>query len=289
MTGLPDEIERVALLGWRLYPASSRPGSKAALVSTEKDPAGRSPAEQATADLDQLEMWAKAYPGCNWRVVMKDSGIWALDIDAPGPDHEADGLAEMAKLVEIHGPLPTGPRSRSGGGGVVLFFSWFGERIRGQSGYPAPGLDPRPGDGRQSVTLPPSVHHTTRQHYRWLTPPWELNPPKAPDWLLKAVEPPPERPLPKRQLVSTTSRATRCLQRAVDTIITADKGRSNHALNVEAFKVGQHVGAGSLYETEAVEALFAAARHRGIKNRDAETVIACAFKAAYQKPLQPAR
>ena len=283
MTSLPDEIERVALLGWRLYPASAWPGSKAACFKGATD--------AATADLDQLEAWSLRYPDCNWRVVMQGSGIWALDVDAPGPGHEADGLAEMATLVQRHGALPTGPRTRSGGGGVVLFFTWSGERIRGKSGHPAPGLDPRPGDGRQSVTLPPSIHHTTRHRYRWVVPPWEVNPPAAPDWLLRAVAPPPEVARPRAPMLSHDNAAHRRLSRAREAVLSACSGSGNSTLNKEAFSVARHVAAGTLGEAEAVDVLYAAARHRRIPDREARDTIRSAFRAGYAKPhdVRPAR
>jgi len=276
MSGLPVDIERVARLGWRLYPASSRAGSKAAMFKGATD--------AATADLDQLNAWHRQWPGCNWRLVMKDSGIWALDVDALGPDHEADGLKAMAELVAQNSPLPHGPRSRSGGGGVVLFFSWSGERIRGKSGCPVPGIDPRPGDGRQAVTLPPSIHHSTRCHYRWLVAPWEVAPPKAPDWLLQAVAPPPEPARPRPPVLSYDNLAHRRLSRAREVILGAPRGCGNTTLNNEAYAIARHVAAGSLSEAEAVDTLYAAARHRAIPDIEARATIKSAFTAGYAKP-----
>ena len=278
MASLPEDIERLALLGWRLYPASSAPGSKKACV--------KSPSDKATVDLDQLAAWAREFPTCNWRVVMQGSGIWALDVDAPGPSHEADGLTAMRKLVDQHGEIPPSPRTRSGGGGVVLFFSWSGELIRGQSGYPRPGLDPRPGDGRQSVTVPPSIHHTTRRPYRWLMSPWDVAPAPAPAWLLKLVERPPETSAARHPVLSHDNMAHRRLSRARDTVLMAPQGAANTTLNKEAFSVARHVAAGTLGENEAVDVLYAAARHRKIPDHEARATIKSAFRAGYAKPFE---
>ena len=167
MTLHPD-VERLAILGWRLHPSSRH--SKRACV--------KNAASLATADLDQLDRWAAEFPGCNWRVTMEGSGIWALDVDVPGPAHAADGVAKLTTLVKTHGPIPQRPMTRSGGGGCCLFFKHSGEAIAGKTGTPAPGLDPR--RGRLSVTVPPSVHHSTKLPYRWIAAPWEVSPPSAP-------------------------------------------------------------------------------------------------------------
>jgi hypothetical protein len=72
---------------------------------------------------------------------MGGSGIWALDVDVPGPDHAADGVKALKELIAAHGPIPPRPATRTGGGGYTLFFRHEGEPISGKSGTPAPGLD----------------------------------------------------------------------------------------------------------------------------------------------------
>ena len=134
--------------------------------------------------------WSREFPGCNWRMVCEGSGVWGLDVDAPSEDHAADGVAALASLVKQHGPIPPRPMTRSGGGGYALFFRHRGEPIHGATGWPVPGIDPR--RGRLSVTVPPSIHIRTRRPYAWVVAPWELSPPDAPGWLLKAVAPPPD-------------------------------------------------------------------------------------------------
>ena len=183
---MPPDIERLALLGWRIFPASQY--SRAACVKNFTT--------LASHDLDQLDRWSREFPNCNWGIVMADSGAWALDVDVPGSGHNADGVKALADLTAKHGPLPSRPMARSGGGGLALFFRDDGAPIAGRSGTPAPGLDPR--RGRLPLIVPPSLHHRTRRPYRWLTPPWELPPPAAPAWLLRLVAPPPEPAMPAR-------------------------------------------------------------------------------------------
>lgn len=273
---LHPDIERLALLGWRLFPGSQR--SRAACIGDA--------ATKATHDLDTLEDWAREFPRCGWRVVMEGSGIWAMDVDVPGPGHGADGMAAMATLVEKHGPLPPGPRTRSGGGGVCLFFQHRGEPIQGKTGTPAPGLDPR--RGRLSVTLPPSLHPRTREHYRWIVPPWELAPPPAPAWLLDLVKPPPRRPLPA---VTTEDlhavSAERALDKAAQKVAGAVNGSRNHTLNGQAFWMGRWIGAGLIGTGYVARELFAAARKAGLDDVEIRATLESGIENGRRDPLRP--
>jgi hypothetical protein len=69
--------------------------------------------DAATSDLDTLERWSREHPRCNWGVVPVGSGVWALDVDAPSQEHEADGVAALRGLCDRHGPLPPRPQAAS--------------------------------------------------------------------------------------------------------------------------------------------------------------------------------
>ena len=265
----PPEIERLALLGWRLHPASRF--SRAAAI--------KGAAEAATHDLDCLERWAAEFPGCNWRVVMGGSKVWGLDVDAPSPDHAADGIAALAGLVATHGPLPPRPMIRTGGGGYALFFRDGGEPISGRTGTPAPGLDPR--RGRLTVTVPPSIHHRTRARYRWITAPWEIAPPPAPAWLLRAVAPPPPVPIPHPSRMPAKGRpyAVGALRRAVAEVATAFPGTRNDVLNRAAWSLSRLIADGSLAPSEIAEALAHAGRVAGMDHHEVARTIASALTA----------
>jgi Bifunctional DNA primase/polymerase, N-terminal len=267
---LHSDIERLALLGWRLHPSSQY--SRAACI--------KGAAEAATHDLEQLARWSAEFRGCNWRVVMEGSGIWALDVDAPGPDHAADGIKALAELVAEHGPIPPRPATRSGGGGLALFFLHRGEPIAGATGTPAPGIDPR--RGRQTVTVPPSTHHRTRRSYRWITPPWELVPPPAPAWLLRLLTPPRESDPPApRRLAHGDNRgrpyAIGALRRAVEQVATAPGGSRNDTLNKAAHSVARFVTEGLLQPSEIAEALAHAARVAGLDRMETARTLASAL------------
>lgn len=256
---IPDQIERVALLGWHLYPQSNY-GRAACFEGAS---------EAATCDLRTIEGWCAKYPNCNWRVVVGPSGIWGLDLDVP-PLHKHDGIGNFARLVAKHEPLPARPTLRSGGGGLAIFFRHAGEPIRGKDGVPVLGSDPR--RGRQSQTIPPSRHHKTGKPYRWLMPPWELSPPAAPGWLLNLVKPPPDpETKPPVKLASgdqSRNYAIGALYHAVRRVAGARDGSRNNTLNNESMALGRFVQTGSLSESEIRDALIAAARANGMTVSD---------------------
>jgi hypothetical protein len=272
---IPQEIEAVALLGWRVYPASRH--SKAACF--------KGATSAATCDLDVIAGWQAEYGPCNWRVVMAGSGIWSLDVDAPGQDHEADGISALKALVLKHGALPPRPTTRSGGGGYALFFSHTDEKITGATGTPAKGIDPR--RGNLTVTLPPSIHVTTRCPYIWAPgmAPWEVNPPTAPDWLLNLLKPPPE-PEYRHPIANTTDAARRVLYRAAGVIMNAGPGQRNEALNRRSYIIGRMIGAGILAEQEAVDALYGAARATGLSHHEIKATLKSSLSSGMRQPLE---
>ena len=264
---LPPDVERLALLGWRLHPSSR--SSRAACFTDA--------VSAATSDLDQLARWSRQFPCCNWRVVMEGSGIWALDVDAPGPDHAADGITALAVLVAEHGPIAERPMTRSGGGGFALFFRHQGEPISGKTGTPVAGLDPR--RGRLSVTIPPSIHHRTKLPYRWIVPPWELSPPAPPEWLLRLVAPPTLAltPRPPQRYLDRPDRfrryAVAALRNAANRVAGARPGTRNDTHNREAFSLHRFTTGGALAVAEIAEAMGWAARMAGLDRLETQQTL----------------
>lgn len=277
LIGLHPDIERLALLGWRLHPSSRR--TRAACFSDA--------ASLATFDLGQLALWSRRYPGCGWRVVMEGSGVWALDVDVPGAHHKHDGVTALQELIAVHGPLPPRPTTRSGGGGLALFFRHEGEAIVGNGGHPALGIDPR--RGRQSVTVPPSLHPDTGRPYRWLVAPWELPPPAAPGWLLRLVAPPQMSPLREPSLrLADTARARRsyalaALRHAADRAATAPQGQRNNTLNAETFSLTRFLAEGTLDATEVATAMAYAGRQAGLLPLEVKATLASALAAGLRR------
>ncbi len=271
---IPPEIEAVALLGWHVYPMSSV--SKAGCF--------RGAADAASADLDTIARWCSLYAGCNWRVVCGPSGLFALDVDRPGT-HHADGFAALAALSAKHGAIPERPMTRTGGsGGAALFFQHQGEALRGQSGVPAPGIDPH--RGRQAVVIPPSRHPVTGGAYTWRVPPWRVPPPPIPHWLAEMLKPVPEPKILRQPFQPTDDRARNAMFRAVMAVQSAPAGAANTTLNKQAFRLGTWCGASLLTAAEATDALYHAARARRIPSREARDTIKSGLRAGMRQPVQ---
>ena len=268
---IPPDIERLALLGWRLAP-----------TTRNKVGCFKGYIDAATHDLDQLEDWSRRYRGCNWTVIPEGSGVWALDIDAPSADHVADGVTALKALVEKHGPLPETPRGRSGGGGYLLVFRDDGAPIRRKSGTPAPGLDPRA--ARCGFTVAPSVHRRGGR-YRWVTAPWDLAPPPAPPWLLRLLAPPPAPTLPHRNLRDLTSdKIDRAIWRALGRIAAAREGGRNDTLHRQAWIVGAYVAGGHLARGEAEARLEGAGLALGLPLVEVRATVKGAIDKAVRNP-----
>ena len=238
--------------------------------------------EAATTDLDTLDKWAGEYPGCAWRVILEGSGIWALDLDIPGPTHTANGVAALKTLIEEYGPLPQRPTSRSGSGGLALFWKWQGEPILGKSGTPVAGIDPL--RGRQSVAVPPSIHPVTKLGYKWIMAPWEVTPPPAPSWLLALVRPPPRRTIPRGRTGPLSERALARVMASIKRIQSAREGSRNDTLNREAFILGGMVAAGLIGRDDAYGEAYHAAKGIGLADPEIRATLRSALGAGARVP-----
>ena len=97
-----------------------------------------------------------------------------LDIDPSD-----GGLQSLAALERESGPLPGTARSRTGGGGVHVFFRYPpGKDVRNSAGWLGPGLDVR-GEGGY-VVVPPS---RTQGVYEWI----DRSHPIQAAWLLERL------------------------------------------------------------------------------------------------------
>jgi hypothetical protein len=68
----------------------------------------------------------------------------------------------------------------------------------------------------------------------------------------------------------------------------APSGAGNVTLNRRAYYVARCVAAGALSESEAVEALYAAALDRKIPRLEARDTIKSAFRSGFARPLERA-
>ena len=215
-------------------------------------------------------------------------GAVVVDLDRK-PD--ADGVKALAEIAPT-GWRHTGPRARTGGGGLHLWFrvSPMFEIGNGRGDLP-PGIDIR-GGAKGYVIAPPSVHPATRARYEWIDP---LLPvaqlPEVPGWLLKRLLTTPSAPasspgtLASRFPGATVTEAPdHYLQGALDSaserVLGAARGQRNITLNQEAYELAGLPGM-DLHWAE--ERLFTAGTQAGLTDRETRATIRSAFRAGSQR------
>jgi hypothetical protein len=146
------------------------------------EPGGKAPLTysgfwDATTDARRVKTWWNRWPYANVGVPTGErSGLLVLDVDP-----RDGGLESLAALELINGSLPRTAKTRTGGGGVHVFFrSPAREEVRNSAGRLGPGLDVR-GEGGY-VVVPPS---RTQSAYKWL----DRTSPADPTWLLECLKP----------------------------------------------------------------------------------------------------
>src|SRR5215211_1722469 len=129
----------------------------------------------ATTDRRAIERWWRRQPSANIGLPTgKKSGFVVLDVDV-----DDGGLESLAKLERAGVPVPKTARTRTGGGGIHVFFRYPGStEIRNSAGLLGPGLDVR-GEGGY-VVVPPS---RTRGLYRWV----DSSPLAEASWLIERL------------------------------------------------------------------------------------------------------
>jgi hypothetical protein len=140
-----------------------------------KRPLTRNGHWDATTDLRAIRRWWKRWPSANVAVPTgKKSGVVVLDVDV------ADrGPESLARLERSGGPVPRTARTRTGGGGIHLFFRYPSRtEIRNSAGLLGPGLDVR-GEGGY-VVVPPS---RTQGAYEWV----DTSPLAEATWLIERL------------------------------------------------------------------------------------------------------
>jgi hypothetical protein len=238
------------------------------LKPSGKEPATRRGLYEATSNTATLRRWFTGAHPYNIGVrTGVPSGVFVLDIDGER------GFSSLAKLVELHGLLPSTLVSTTGKGRHY----WFVARspIPCSVGKIAPGIDIR-GDGGY-VVAPPSIH-PNGAIYRWVN---DAPPAEAPDWLLKLARHRPEvAPPPISHRVTCTDNYCRAaLEREVRSVADAAEGGRNHALNRASFSLHQLVAIGKLEADDVVNRLVQAAHACGLLQDDGQRQVMATIRS----------
>lgn len=129
----------------------------------------------ATMNVRRVKGWWERWPSANVGVPTgRSSGLLVLDVDT-----RDGGPQSLAALERENGPLPKTARSRTGGGGIHVFFRYpEEEQVRNSAGLLGAGLDVR-GEGGYVVVSP----SRTQSSYEWV----ERAPPAEAAWLLRCL------------------------------------------------------------------------------------------------------
>lgn len=228
-----DAALAFAALDWPVLPLARN--SKAPLAALVPNGVAH-----ATCDPDVIWHWWKRAPDAN--IAIACHRLLVVDVD---PRNSGD--RKMAALLTEHGPFPSGPTQRTGGGGTHHLFQLPALPMRGKL---VQGVDLIHGP-RRYIAATPSVLKGGRT-YEWLIPP-STPCPEVPEWLLglaRRDHPTPLRPgglpaLSRSRLVARAIAYARKIPPAVSgqgghahTFITACRLARGFLLNVdEAYAV----------------------------------------------------
>jgi len=235
----------------------------------------------ATVDLDLIRRWWTRWPQANIGIrTGAPSGVLVVDVDG------AAGMESLRTLSREHGALRAA-WVRSGSGGWHAYLGMpAGLPVPSSAGRLGPGLDVRADGG--SIIAPPSVH-ASGGRYRWVTP--GVEPPEAPDWLVKLALPP--EPPPAVALALPVGRqageryAAAVIAGECRAVAQAPVGTRNHRLNQAAWRLGRLAAAGVVDQAVARNALLAAAAACGLPRHESVGTVRSGMTAGLRNPRAP--
>jgi hypothetical protein len=231
-------------------------------ASVGKHPRVTWPAGQVVDEPRVRWSWRR-WPTANIGIVC--DRLLVLDVDT-----RHGGGHSLELLERRYGGLPATAVVRTGSLGLHIYFAHPGERIGPSAGKLGAGLDVRADRG--IIVVPPSLHASGRR-YEWLQGDIEHLAP-TPDWLVRALLPPPPKPVRPLMLGSSTSRYVAvALERAAAQVRAASDGAKHDVLWRQAFALGTLVGAGLVDEATVERVLFESAAPRAKSERAALSTI----------------
>jgi len=281
-----------AAIGWEVFPARIKDGSKRSFVAGKANGGAR---WGATTDAATIRDYWRRWPEALLCVASgAASGLFVIDADTI-EGHGVDGVGNFAALIAQNGALPTTVEATTPSDGRHIFFKWpEGLNIRNSASKLGPGIDVR-GEGGM-VLAPPTIKPGTDQAYRWRNPPGLFHLAACPAWLLDKIyatqAPLSERAAPAAPMQiaagGTTAWADKALQDELARLLAAPEGQRNGTLNGCAFNLGQIVAGGGLTEATVKTRLSAAAAGIGLEPGETAATIESGFRAGAETPRFPA-
>ncbi len=204
----------------------------------------------------------------------RQSGVVVLDVD---PRHGGD--ESIAKLAELHGPLPPTRRHKTPSGGYHLLFGWelgrpVGNRLPALSG--ASGIDVR---GEGGLIVAPPSRHLKGVYQVDDSSPTELA--RLPEWLLEGVAVEPAELTPHDRADRWAVAALRNECRAIK---EAPQGNRNETLFTASWKIGEIIAGGGLDQEKATHELSSAGLHAGLDEPEVDDVVARGLDYGAERP-----
>lgn len=219
--------------------------------------------EKASSDPETIQGWWKRWPNANVGIAT-GNGLIILDVDGP------DGRKSLQQFSALpHTIIANTPRAD---GGMQYYFAADEklEEVARNRTKLLPGLDIRTAGGY--VVAPPSLldpydKNPDGGEYTWVDycSPSDGSLAPAPSWLIELFRENAETksrasaPAPLKTATESSPYGLKALASECDTLTTAPEGRRNDQLNKSAYCIGQLVAGGEIVETEARQALTAAA------------------------------
>ncbi len=245
-----------------------------------KHPLTRHGLHDATTDPGVIGRWWTRWPQANVGIrTGTTSRLLVVDVDGPS------GMASLRRLRGEYGPLPAAWVRTGSGGWHAYLRQPDGQRIPNSVGRLGPGLDIRADGG--SIVAPPSLH-AAGGRYGWLKP--GVDPPPAPEWLIRMALPPPPPPVPAlTELAWQVSGryAEAAIRREAEAVAAAPAGTRNYRLNIAAYRLGRLVAGGVADEASAREALLAAAALAGLPHHESAGTVGSGMRAGMRSPRVP--
>jgi hypothetical protein len=276
---LLDIAMRLAAHGLRPLPA----------IAAERHPMLRAWHRRATLDPTAIERMFRAARKADGIALATGCGLLVLDLDRNHGD-DADGVRGFADLIAKHSDgaaIPPGPRQRTPRGGIHIFLAYDRTLAVPSSVGLAPGVDIRAQGG--CVMTAPSMLPDGRG-WRWNPPPWQLELPSAPTWLLKLIcerqasAQPRSQPLEHGPPTPFSSHSCAYIARAVQSelasVADAPKGTRNANLFRAAAALWGLVNASALEADDTERLLVGAATHSGLVTDDGEAAVRRTIESA---------